>query len=151
MNAALIPNEDRKTRSKYGWKFWWLHKMTTWDCEVVSWLLSRLQQKHEKWYVEVDELIWVEDAIDKVHELFWYEEANKISWLIRIAREQKMYSWFVQDLLDWINHDESYNQWVAFWILHSSIERILSDFRDEIDHNLKKAAKIDWLLPKSWD
>jgi len=151
MNTWLNPSEGKKPRSEYGWKFWKWYNMTTWDYEVVSSLLSKLQQKHENWYVTVEEIVWIEDAIDKVYEIFWIKEAEKLVSLIKIAREKKMYSWFVQDLIDWINQDRTFNQWVSFWILHSSIEKILSDFRDEIEHNLENASRINNLLPKNGD
>jgi hypothetical protein len=152
MNAWLNPSEDRKPRSEYGWKFWKWYIPTDADFEMVINISARLQQKHENWYVIVEELSWIEDSIDIVHERSWVQEAEKLVWLIKIAREQKKFSWFIQDLVDWINNEWSYSQWISFWILHSwSIDIILNYYRDEISHNLECASKINSLLPKNGD
>lgn len=152
MNTWLSPSEDRKPRNEYGWKFWKWYTLIDADYEVAINISTRLQQKHENWYIIVDELVWVEDAIDMVHERSWIQEAEKLVWLIKIAREQKKFSWFIQDLIDWINSEWTYSQGVSFWILHSwTIDTILNYYRDEISHNLEVAARINSLLPKNGD
>lgn len=142
---------SRTPRSEYGWTYWKWYIPTEQDYEMMANISARLQQKHDNWYVIVEELVWTEDAIDKVHDISWMELAQKLVWLIQIWREQKKFSWFIQDLINWINSNWTYTEWIAFWILHWDIDSILNHYRDEISHNLKKAAQINSLLPKIGD